>query len=153
MELFKEAVNNVWLISALISWAAAQILKVIIVLICDRQLDFRRLIGSGGMPSSHSSFVCSLAVMTGLTEGFGSPLFALCFVMAFVVMYDATGVRRSAGQQAALLNKIVKNLKNSDLKNTEKELKELLGHTPIQVIAGALLGAVIAVAVYNWWVL
>ena len=68
-------------------------------------------------------------------------------------MYDATGVRRSAGQQAALLNKIVKNLKNSDLKNTEKELKELLGHTPIQVIAGALLGAVIAVAVYNWWVL
>ncbi len=132
------------LVTALIAWLIAQVMKMIIVLIKDRKVNFERLVGSGGMPSSHSALVVSLAAAIGLTEGFDSPLFALSTVFALVVMYDAAGVRRAAGQQAAILNKIIDSLVKSDFSRTEKRLKELLGHTPVQVFAGALLGIAVA---------
>lgn len=145
---FKELWTNSVLWTAVIGWAAAQILKVILTLIIYKKLDFTRITGSGGMPSSHSSFVVSLTMAVGFTEGFGSVAFAICAVMAFVVMYDAAGVRRSAGQQAAILNKLVETWGKEDYSLTEKKLKELLGHTPIEVIAGAILGIIIAIIGY-----
>lgn len=142
MEYLKELASNSVLATALIGWLAAQVLKVILV--WDGKFDFRRIIGSGGMPSSHSSFVVALALSVGFTSGFGSAEFAISTVLALVVMYDAAGVRRSAGQQAAILNKIVESISKSDYARTEKKLKELLGHTPIEVFGGAVLGAIIA---------
>lgn len=142
MEYLKELASNSVLATALIGWLTAQVLKVILV--WDGKFDFRRIIGSGGMPSSHSSFVVALALSVGFTSGFGSAEFAISTVLALVVMYDAAGVRRSAGQQAAILNKIVESISKSDYARTEKKLKELLGHTPIEVFGGAVLGAIIA---------
>lgn len=132
------------LVTTIIAWFTAQVLKLILVFIKDKKVDFRRLIGSGGMPSSHASFVVSLAASVGLVEGFPSTLFAMCVVMAFVVMYDAAGVRRAAGHQARILNKLVEDWEKNNFENTEKKLKELLGHTPVEVFAGALLGICIA---------
>lgn len=132
------------LVTTVLAWFTAQLLKVIFVFIKNKKLDFRRLIGSGGMPSSHAAFVVSLAVAVGLTEGFTSSLFAVSVVVALVVMYDAAGVRRAAGQQAKILNKLVEDWEKNNFENTEKKLKELLGHTPVEVFAGAVLGALIA---------
>ena len=132
------------LVTTIISWFIAQVIKVILVLLKSKKIDFRRFVGSGGMPSSHSSFVVSLAVSVGLTEGFTSTLFAVTVVLAMVVMYDAAGVRRAAGQQAKILNMLVEDWEKKDFTGTEKKLKELLGHSPVEVFAGALLGIVIA---------
>ena len=96
------------------------------------------------MPSSHSSTVTALCVAVGLTDGFQSSVFAVSFILALVVMYDAAGVRRAAGQQAKILNKIVEDWGKTNYRDTEKKLKELLGHTPVEVFAGALLGIAIA---------
>lgn len=145
---FKQLLDNSVLWTAVIGWGAAQILKFIFVFLMYRKLDFRRFIGSGGMPSSHSALVVSLALSTGFVEGFNSLIFAACAVVALVVMYDAAGVRRSAGQQAAILNRIVDAWGKEDYALTEKKLKELLGHTPIEVFAGAILGAIIAIIRY-----
>ena len=135
------------LICAVIGWFAAQLLKVIFVLKLDKKIDIRRFVGTGGMPSSHSSFVMSLTAYTGLSEGFNSTLFAVCFVIAFVVMYDAAGIRRAAGKQAEILNQIIENWDESpQIKG--KRLKELLGHTPFEVIAGAAVGIIVAVLFY-----
>lgn len=139
---------NFWkdnvIITCLLGWFIAQLLKVIFTLIKDKRIDFRRFVGSGGFPSSHASFVTSLATAVGLTSGFGGSEFAISVVLALVVMYDAAGVRRAAGQQARILNKIVEEWEHKDLTNTDKRLKELLGHTPKEVFAGAILGIVIA---------
>lgn len=146
MEFFKELGANYVLWTAILGWLAAQIIKFIIVFATQKNLDFKRLIGSGGMPSSHSSIVSALAVAVGFSKGFSSVEFAMCAVLAFVVMYDACGVRRSAGQHAKILNRIIQRESESE---TEKEtLKELLGHTPVEVFAGATLGILIAVAVH-----
>ena len=131
--------------TAVLSWFVAQLLKVVFVFAEDRKLNFKRLVGSGGMPSSHSAFTVSLAMSVGFCEGFSSSAFAICFCMALVVMYDAAGVRRSAGQQAKILNRIVDEWGKGDFSDTEKKLKELLGHTPIEVVAGAVLGTIIAI--------
>ena len=129
--------------TALMGWLVAQILKIVIV--TDKKLDFKRIIASGGMPSSHASFVMSLTMSVGFTQGFDSIAFAISFVLAFIVMYDASGVRRAAGQQASILNKIVDDVMKADYSQTPKKLKELLGHTPIEVFAGAIVGAIIAI--------
>ncbi len=135
--------SNSVMITALLGWLVAQVLKI--VLIWDKKLDFKRIVASGGMPSSHAAFVTALAVGIGFTEGFDSGAFAISFVIAFVVMYDAAGVRRAAGQQATILNKIVEDFENADYTHTHKKLKELLGHTPIEVFGGAILGVIIAI--------
>ncbi len=148
MNYLLQILNNSVLQTAVLSWFAAQVIKVILVLITDRKLDFTRLTGSGGMPSSHSSFTVSLAMAIGFIEGFDSVLFGLSAAFSIVVMYDASGVRRSAGQQAAVLNKIVEMIGKEKITVTGKKLKELLGHTPTEVVAGAVLGIVIAVLRY-----
>ena len=139
---------NFWaesvLVTSVISWFTAQVIKVITSLIQNKKFDFRRFVGSGGMPSSHAAFVTSLAAAVGITNGFASTDFAVCTVFALVVMYDAAGVRRAAGQQARILNKLVEKWEKSDFSDTDKHLKELLGHTPKEVFVGALLGITIA---------
>ena len=136
--------NDNVIVTCLLGWFIAQFIKVILTLIKDKRIDFRRFVGSGGFPSSHAALVTSLATAVGLIDGFESTEFAITVVLALVVMYDATGVRRAAGQQARILNKIVEEWEHKDLTNTDKRLKELLGHTPKEVFAGAILGIVIA---------
>ena len=133
--------NIIWI--SLLAWFIAQVLKVIFSLILNKKLDIRRFIGAGGMPSSHSALVVSLATSIGRIEGYDSSLFALAATFSLIVMYDAAGVRRAAGKQAAVLNEIVQQIQDHKGVSEEK-LKELLGHTPIEVIAGALLGFVIS---------
>ncbi len=141
---------NFWrdsvLITCIIAWFIAQLIKVVTTLIKDKRFDFSRLVGAGGMPSSHSSFVTSLAAGVGLEKGFFGTEFAISTVLALVVMYDAAGVRRAAGQQARILNKMVEEWGRADFIETNKRLKELLGHTPKEVFAGAVLGIAVACA-------
>lgn len=132
--------GNLILVLSGLAWATAQVLKVIVVLIQRKRLDWRLIMSSGGMPSSHSAFVCACASATGQLYGYSSPLFAIATVLAMVVMYDASNVRRAAGEQAKILNYIMEHWMEMRPANMTKELKELLGHTPIQVFAGAILG-------------
>ena len=145
MEYLLQIVQNEVIQTSVLSWFVAQMIKVLIVLITDRKLDFTRITGSGGMPSSHSSFTVSLACACGFIEGFNSVAFGLATAFSLVVMYDASGVRRAAGHQAAVLNQIVEKIGKEDISVTGKKLKELLGHSPVEVFAGAILGIIIAV--------
>jgi acid phosphatase family membrane protein YuiD len=132
---------------AILAWFCAQAIKIILCLITTRRFNFALIMGSGGMPSSHSSTVCALTVSVGRLYGLASPLFAIAAVFSFIVMYDAAGVRRAAGEQARILNRIVRNLqekKSGALDDLPSDLKELIGHTPVQVLAGALLGILLA---------
>ncbi len=140
-----EFLNSSILFTAILAWFIAQLLKVIFVLLHDKKMNFYRFIGSGGMPSSHSSFVVSLATAVGLTDGFGSTAFAICVVLALVVMYDAAGVRRAAGKQARILNQLVDKWESDDPEKRGKKLQELLGHTPTEVVVGAVLGVLIGI--------
>ena len=135
--------GNLILILSAASWATAQVLKVVIQLLTKKRLDWRRIWGSGGMPSSHSAFVCACAASTGMLYGFSSPLFAIAAVIAIVVMYDAANVRKAAGEQAKILNYMMDHWSEMKPELFGKELKELLGHTPMQVVMGALLGVAI----------
>ncbi len=143
MSYLEHIYNNDVLMVAMISWFIAQGLKVIITLLTDKKLNLYRFVGSGGMPSSHSSMVMGLSTAIGLKEGWGTNLYAATIVFALIVMYDASGVRRAVGKQAILLNKMLEDKQNHRPIN-EGRLKELIGHTPIEVFAGALLGIFIA---------
>lgn len=126
-------------------WVISQVLKVLVVLAREKRLELQFLVGSGGMPSSHTALVCSLATVVGMTQGFGSVVFAVVAILAMVVMYDAAGVRRAVGRQSAILNRIVKELLEKRPRDeVERDLWEFIGHTPFQVIAGAVLGISIA---------
>ena len=149
MTYLLQIIKNEILLTAILSWFIAQLFKVVLVLIKDRKLDFTRLMGSGGMPSSHSSFTVSLAVAIGFEAGFDSIVFALSLAFSFVVMYDASGVRRAAGKQASVINMIIDALEESSPVKKEEKLKELLGHKPVEVFAGAVLGIIIALT-YNF---
>ena len=129
--------------TALIAWATAQILKVLLTLGIQHTFDRSRFLGAGGMPSSHSACVCAMATVVGLREGFGSSIFAVALLFAVVVMYDAAGVRRESGKNAEVINHIVESLSSNGWELEEEPLKELIGHTPFQVAAGALLGVII----------
>ncbi|MGN0967849.1 MAG: divergent PAP2 family protein [Oscillospiraceae bacterium] len=135
--------GNLVLNLCILSWFAAQVLKVIIYYIRNRRLDFHYLLSSGGMPSSHSSVVCTCATSVGRLAGWSSFSFAIATVLAFIVMYDAANVRKAAGEQARILNYIMDHWKEMRPEFLGKELKELLGHTPLQVFAGAVLGILI----------
>ncbi|KAI4336612.1 hypothetical protein L6164_015116 [Bauhinia variegata] len=136
--------SNYPLISAIVAFAIAQSTKFFTSWYKERRWDFKQLVGSGGMPSSHSATVTALAASIGFQEGFGGPLFAIALILASIVMYDATGVRLQAGRQAELLNQIVYELPAEHPLAESRPLHELLGHTPPQVIAGGLLGLVTA---------
>ena len=116
-----------------------QLFKLIYDLVTTKKFNFKRIMGAGGMPSSHSAVVAGIATLIGKYEGVDSPIFALSFIVAFVVMYDACGVRRAAGKQAKLLNKLIETPGLTGVQVSEK-LVEVLGHTPVQVIVGALIG-------------
>lgn len=134
---------------ALSAWLTAQIIKFILTLFfCREDLTPSKLLSSGGMPSSHSATVCALASSIAMIYGLGSPLFALSAVFSFIVMYDAAGVRRSAGEQAQKINDIITHLSDShDEFEHNDPVKEILGHTPLQVAVGAVLGIFLPIAV------
>lgn len=141
MNNLQKAITNKYLYLPFLVWFCIQTFKVIYDLVTTKKFNFKRIIGAGGMPSSHSAVVTSLATLIGKYEGVNTAIFAVSFVMAFVVMYDACGVRRAAGKQAALLNKLVETPGLTGIQVSEK-LVEVLGHTPIQVIVGALIGLI-----------
>ncbi|MBU2540376.1 MAG: divergent PAP2 family protein [Candidatus Omnitrophica bacterium] len=143
--IISAALNNDILISTLLGWVTAQGIKIGIGTIREKQFDFRWLLGTGGMPSAHAAGVASLATAIGIEFGFDSALFALGLTFAVVTMFDAQGVRRAAGKQASILNKLISE-HPENIKVQEKRLIELLGHTPIEVIAGAFVGILVALS-------
>ena len=135
-------IQNKYIYIPFLLWFGIQLFKLIYDLVTTKKFNFKRIMGAGGMPSSHSAVVVGLATLIGKYEGVSSPIFALSFIVAFVVMYDACGVRRAAGKQAALLNKLVETPGLTGVQVSEK-LVEVLGHTPVQVFVGALIGVVV----------
>lgn len=135
------------LLSPLIAWLLAQALKVLFSFRRDSGFDFELLVGPGGMPSAHSSLVTALATITGLVQGWRSTMFAVTVVLAMLTMYDAAGIRRSAGRQARVLNQIMREWQASKTFH-DMRLRELLGHSPFEVFAGALLGIITALLVH-----
>lgn len=134
-------VTNKYIYIPFLLWFGIQLFKLIYDLCTTKKFNFKRILGAGGMPSSHSAVVTSLATLVGKDLGVNSPIFAIALIFAFVVMYDACGVRRAAGKQAKVLNEIVNTPGLSGLQVQEK-LQEALGHTPTQVFVGALIGLV-----------
>ena len=146
-DFFGELLQNRVLMAAAAGWLAAQVLKTLLVLIMERELRWERLVGSGGMPSSHSATVCALASSSAAVYGPGSGQFAIAAIVAFIVMYDACNVRLETGKQAIAIKELQELFRNmgEDL-SAEEKLKELVGHTLPQVLAGALLGIFIGTA-------
>ena len=148
MSFLQQLVQNRIFVSAVLGWFIAQVLKTIIHLFLTKQFVAERMIGSGGMPSSHSATVCALATATGMVYGGGSFEFAIAVILAIIVMHDAMGVRRETGIQAKVINEMLEVFTNMGKKmSPEEKLKEFVGHTPLQVLAGAILGILIAVMV------
>ena len=145
MDWFFDFISNKFFITAVVSWTVAQVLKVFIYAIINKTWDFSRLFGDGGMPSGHSATVSSLAAISALTYGFGSFEFAISGILAIIVCHDAMGVRLEAGKHAKLLNILVDSFeKFSKNELPEVVLKEFVGHTPLQVITGIILGILCA---------
>lgn len=154
MQYLSDFIHNRVLIISICSWMLAQVIKTIIDVIINREWNPERLVGSGGMPSCHSATVCAMATSSGLIYGMQSFEFAVSCILAVIVMYDARGVRRETGNQAVLLNHMMDyfNTLESPQKKIEfnqEKLKELIGHTPLQVVVGALLGVGIALILYQ----
>ena len=150
MEWFLELVGNPYLITALSAWFVAQVLKTILYAVMNGGLSIERLFGDGGMPSGHSATVTSLAVFCALMHGTGSPEFAVSAILAIIVCHDAMGVRMETGKQAILINELVDIVEKLKVEHKFPtiELKEFVGHTPLQVAAGILLGFLDALLMY-----
>lgn len=142
MNDFMSFIQNKYIYIPFFLWFGIQLYKLLYDLVTTKKFNFKRIMGAGGMPSSHSAVVAGLTTLIGKYEGVNTPIFALSFIVAFVVMYDACGVRRAAGKQAELLNKLVETPGLTGIQVSEK-LVEVLGHTPIQVFVGALIGIVV----------
>lgn len=150
MQDFGDILDNRVLLIALVACLFTQAAKLVVELIRHRKVNFRVLVETGGMPSSHSALVTALAAGVGMTDGWNSTSFAIATILAFVVMYDAAGVRQAAGKQARILNQIMDEFFQGEHQFAEDRLKELLGHTPFQVIVGSILGVAISV-IGQWW--
>ena len=146
MNFLEELLSNRILLSSCAGWCIAQVIKTIIHLIMTREFVAERLVGGGGMPSSHSATVCALSTATLIQYGVGSFEFAMAFTFSVIVMYDAMGVRRETGIHSKVLNELVKIIEDlgSDMSPQDK-LREFIGHTPLQVVIGAILGILIAI--------
>lgn len=144
--LLNELMQNRILWNAVCAWFVAQILKVVVIGLLERRLDLQMLFSAGGMPSSHTALVTGLSTMIALDYGLSSVHFAISFVLAAIVMYDATGVRRAAGKQAMVLNQIIDEYFMHHILS-EQHLKELIGHTPFQVFVGAIVGITTALII------
>ena len=152
MKIWNEILSNQVLVSAVAGWIVAQVLKTMLDFALNRTINWERMVGSGGMPSSHSATVCGLTTAAALRYGVSSFEFAVCFVLSMVVMYDATGVRRETGKQAKLLNSILsENPLKLNAEVLQEKLKEYVGHTPLQVLAGAILGIGLALALNSYY--
>ena len=141
MNDFLGFIQNKYVYVPFLLWFGIQLFKLLYDLVTTKKFNFKRILGAGGMPSSHSAVVTGLATLIGKYEGVNTPIFAVSLILAFVVMYDACGVRRAAGKQAALLNKLIETPGLTGVQVSEK-LVEVLGHTPIQVFVGALIGLI-----------
>lgn len=142
MNNFIGFIQNKYIYVPFLLWFFIQAFKVVYDLVTTKKFNFKRIIGAGGMPSSHSAVVTGLATLVGKYQGVDSPIFAVSLILALVVMYDACGIRRAAGKQAALLNKIIETPGLTGVQVSEK-LVEVLGHTPVQVFVGAFIGLVV----------
>ena len=142
MSIFNEIINNKCIVVPFCLWIIIQVYKFVYELVVNKKINFKRLFGAGGMPSSHSAVVCSEAVLIGRAMGFDSTMFALALTFAGVVMYDAAGVRRAAGKQARILNKLI-STPGLTKEEVNEKLTEALGHTPFQVFVGALIGVLV----------
>ena len=143
MNILLQLISNKILLSGILSWAVAQVIKMVLYTIVNKTLDFSRLVGDGGMPSGHSATVTAIALSIGMSCGFDSALFALAAIFAIVVMHDAMGVRRETGKQAKVINDLIKIVYDEGT-SPEDKLKEFVGHSPLQVVAGFALGIIIA---------
>lgn len=145
MNWFQQLTSNEVIVNGFAAWIAAQILKTIIHAIINKKIDFPRLIGDGGMPSSHSATVTAIATSSAFVYGLGSFQFGITLILAFIVMHDAMGVRKETGKQAKVLNNMIEFIESmgKDL-SPEEKLKEFVGHSPMQVVAGAGLGVALA---------
>lgn len=147
-----DLLGNKILVTALISWGVAQALKFTIYFLVNGKIDLSRLLGDGGMPSGHSATVTSLAIMTGKIYGVGSGAFALALILAVIVMHDAMGVRLETGKQAQMINRLVNIFEDiNHIEITNDMLKEFIGHTPLQVVCGSIVGIItslIMIAIY-----
>lgn len=144
MSTIRELLHNYVLVCALSSWATAQILKFILNYIVTRDFNFERLSGAGGMPSAHSATVTALVIACARFNGMGSTYFALSVALAAIVIYDAMGVRHEAGEHAKIINQLLKNSAEEENDDPDvKELKEMLGHTPLEVVGGVLTGILV----------
>ena len=149
MYSLKTLFSNFWVMSAFLSWIVAQILKIFTGVFKEQKFNVRTMLfGTGGMPSSHTATVTALVTAIAITEGFGSPLFALAGVLLMVVMIDATGVRRETGHQSKALNIILGELFTDPPQEINRHFKELIGHTPLQVFFGCLTGFLTTLLVY-----
>ena len=143
--MFADLGSNIVLLVSAATWVIAQVLKVIVILIQEKRLDWSYFVTSGGMPSAHTATVCALATSIAMTVGMGSIYFSISVVLAAIVMYDSAGVRQSVGQHSVMLNHIVKEFKiKSSKAGIEQNFREFVGHTPFQVFIGAVLGILIA---------
>ena len=146
MNFLQDLIQNRIFVSAVLGWFIAQVLKTVIHMLITKKFVAERMIGSGGMPSSHSATVCALATSTGMIYGGSSLEVAIAVILAIIVMHDAMGVRRETGIQAKVINEMLEAFTNMGKSMSPKEkLKEFVGHTPLQVLAGAILGILIAV--------
>ncbi len=142
MNIINDIFYNKFIWVPFFTWLSIQVFKVIVDSLKSKKFNLRRLVGAGGMPSSHTAVVMVITVMVGKTAGFGSYAFAATFIFSLIVMYDAAGVRRAAGEQASVLNKIIETPSLSGLE-VQKRLMEALGHTPTQVLVGAIIGIIV----------
>ena len=143
--------NNSPFLGAFTAFAAAQIAKVFTHYYVERQWDFNRVVGSGGMPSSHTAFVIGLTTAVGMHDGTNSSIFAICLVLSLIVMYDASGVRLHAGRQASVLNLIISELPPDHPVQESGRLRDSLGHTPVQVFVGAVVGLIVGYLFQSTW--
>jgi acid phosphatase family membrane protein YuiD len=151
-EMIVALFSNFTLMTVSISWFLAQAVKVVIYRFQEGKWNLWHFFEAGGMPSAHSAAVTALTLSVGLSEGWHTALFTTCLVFALIVMYDATGVRRAAGKQAEILNKIVEDIYSTGKVRIEK-LKEILGHDPVEVIVGATLSIIVTIIVYNVYII
>ncbi len=149
MKLINDIISNLPLVAAFLAWFIAQIIKLFFDLIQNKRIKLSLLVSSGGMPSSHTSSVCALTTVIGIQNGVASQLFAIAFVFSIIVMYDAMGVRRETGKHSEILNNLINDILDYKPEYFQKNLKELVGHTPFQVLCGAILGVVTAIILNN----
>jgi hypothetical protein len=147
LDKLNEFLANMSFWVAVIAWALAQLIKLLIDFMQNKRPNIILFFSSGGMPSSHSAFVCALTVHVGLTTGFDTAVFAICLVSAIIVMHDAAGVRRAAGKQAEAINMLVERFDGLGIE-LDNKLKEMIGHSPLEVMAGAVLGITVAAVLY-----